>query len=313
MEQKPIFVITHSRSCSTAFERVFITRRDILSIYHEPFGDPFYFGPEKISPAWQQWPPDKIAKSGKSHYTYDLVLQTILNNMKEPKKRVFLKDIAYHIIPPSHSPNTQPTSLQKNFAPNEPPNPSLFPTSILRSFRFVFLIRKPSAAIPSLHRCFIPPLSSLTEMHTIDATELGYRELRLLFDYLYPPASRTSSAPDGQPILIDADDLLANPEAIIRSVCDRLSFPFSSSMLSWPSKEDHDFAYSLFEKYAGYHQDALDSTGLEPKTPGRHKLREEEDGEWRERYGDDAARMIREIVDGCQEDYEYLRGFRMTV
>ena len=51
-----------------------MTRRDLLTCFHEPFGDAFYFGPEKISQAWRRWPADKIEKSGRAHYTYDFVL-----------------------------------------------------------------------------------------------------------------------------------------------------------------------------------------------------------------------------------------------
>ncbi|KAL8994758.1 MAG: hypothetical protein Q9188_006975, partial [Gyalolechia gomerana] len=183
------------------------------------------------------------------------------------------------------------------------------------SFRFVFLIRKPSSAIPSLYRCFVPPLNSITDVHDIDPTELGYRELRILFDYLHPPTSSPGkSAPADEPLLIDADDLLADPHAMIQSLCSHLSIPYSPSMLSWPAKEDHDIAKSLFQKYAGYHEDALHSTGLEPKPPGQKlKSREEEDEEWEEKFGVEVARKLREIVDMCQEDYEYLRGFRMRV
>ncbi|KAL9602849.1 MAG: hypothetical protein Q9219_001544 [cf. Caloplaca sp. 3 TL-2023] len=283
--------------------------------------------PLKISPAWQYWPADKIPRSGKSHYTYDLVLQTILDCIKDPTKRVFLKDMSYHIIPPLHSPNARAPSLQHRSPPSppHPANPTLLPTPILHSFRFVFLIRNPAAAIPSLHRCFIPPLNTITEMNFIDPTELGYRELRILFDYLYPPASRETSPASGKPakeetmmpLLIDADDLLADPEGVIRALCLELGFPYSPDMLSWPSEEDHNFALSLFEKYAGFHEDALKSTGLRPRggeaAPPRPKTREEEDEGWEQRYGVEAAKRIREIVDMCQEDYDYLKGFRMRV
>jgi len=181
--------------------------------------------------------------------------------------------------------------------------------------------------MPSLYRCFIPPLSEKTGEHTLDPTELGYRETRLLFDYLSPPALRSASSPSTtdsvngiksvMPILIDADDLLSHPESIVRSVCACLNFPYSSSMLSWSTPEDHTYAESLFMKYAGYHEDALNSTGLRPKTADQEvtgkkaKTREEEDQEWMERYGSEAAFEIRSAVDLCQEDYDYLRGFRI--
>lgn len=68
----------------TKTRQVFMTRRDILNIFHEPFCDAFYYGPEKISPSWTRWPADKIARTGKGHYTYDLVLQHILDAAEVP-------------------------------------------------------------------------------------------------------------------------------------------------------------------------------------------------------------------------------------
>lgn len=192
----------------------------------------------------------------------------------------------------------------------------MLPTSILQTFQFVFLIRKPSSAIPSLYRCFIPPLSDLTDERMLDPTELGYRELRILFEYLYPPASSPRSSEDDTPLLIDADDLLADPDRVISALCKRLRVPYSSSMLSWPSAEDHAYAKALFDKYVGYHEDALNSSGLRPTTmttSQKDRSREVEDREWEEKYGEEAARTIREAVDLCQGDYEYLRGFRMRL
>ncbi|KAL8722931.1 MAG: hypothetical protein Q9181_007393, partial [Wetmoreana brouardii] len=239
----------------------------------------------------------------------------------ESKKRVFLKDMSYHIIPPTHSLDAKPQSLQHLFAPTDISNPTLLPTSILHSFQFVFLIRKPSSSVPSLYRCFIPPLSGQTDERTLDATELGYRELRILFDYLHSPTSCLSKAGPvatpcerdrkNAPLLIDAEDFLSNPDAIIRSLCSRLAIPYSPSMLIWDTAEDHDFALSLFEKFAGYHEDALNSTGLKPKAPNRSTSKEEEDHEWESKYGSEAADIIRQAVGSCQEDYEYLRQFRL--
>lgn len=149
----------------------------------------------------------------------------------------------------------------------------------------------------------------------LDPTELGYRETRKLFDYLHPPATRSSSSK--APILIDADDLLAHADSIVRSVCTRLGLQYSSSMLSWDSPEDYALAEAAFRKYAGYHEDALNSTGLRPRTADQikrginAKTREEENEEWKERYGSEAAQKIREAVDLCEEDYEYLKQFRI--
>lgn len=287
-----------------------MTRRDILTFFHEPFGDAFYYGPEKVSLAHLRWPAGKLEKSGRTHSTYDLVLQSILTATKDPnKKRVFLKDMSYHIISPIHSLNARPESLQQLFLSDDDRlNPTILPTSILRDFTFVFLIRKPEAAIPSLHRCCIPPLSKQTDEYMLDPTELGYRELRILFDYL-------CQANKEPPILIDAHDLLHDPHAIIESLCTHLSLPYSPEMLEWPDKDDHDFAESLFQKYAGYHEDALHSKGLGPKPRDElqaSKSKEEGNAEWEKKYGQEATEVIRGAVEMCREDYEYLRRHRMV-
>jgi hypothetical protein len=78
MSNKPIFVATHPRACSTAFERVFMTRRDILHCVHEPFGDAFYFGPERLSERYEH---DEAARasSGFASTTYKDVIETLLH------------------------------------------------------------------------------------------------------------------------------------------------------------------------------------------------------------------------------------------
>ena len=79
--------------------QIFMTRRDLITCLHEPFGDAFYFGPEKISPAWLRWPADKIQKTGKAHYTYDYVLQIILDAIKvENFSALFIRHRSPHVI-----------------------------------------------------------------------------------------------------------------------------------------------------------------------------------------------------------------------
>jgi hypothetical protein len=81
MSNKPIFLATHPRACSTAFERVFMTRRDILRCIHEPFGDAFYFGPERSSARYEE---DEEARSssGFASTTYGDVLTNLLRLSK---------------------------------------------------------------------------------------------------------------------------------------------------------------------------------------------------------------------------------------
>lgn len=75
MYDKPIFVAAHPRACSTAFERVFMTQHETITCFHEPFGDAFYYGPERLSPRFS----DEQARldSGFSKSTYGSILENI--------------------------------------------------------------------------------------------------------------------------------------------------------------------------------------------------------------------------------------------
>jgi len=59
-----------------------MTRTDILSCVHEPFGDAFYFGPERLSERYED---DEKARleSGFSESTYKTIFERIEREGKE--------------------------------------------------------------------------------------------------------------------------------------------------------------------------------------------------------------------------------------
>lgn len=178
--------------------------------------------------------------------------------------------------------------------PDEEDNPTVMPTDMLRGFHWTFLIRHPRRSIPSYYRCTIPPLDSITGFHEFMPSEAGYDELRRLFDYLLAqgiigPAKAGESAPldealnggstsDGESTngdrqraaitVIDADDLLQNPEAILRVYCKEVGIDYTPKMLEWGDEKNQQYAAEAFEKWYGFHHDAIDSTCLRPRTHG---------------------------------------------
>ncbi|GAP89686.1 putative P-loop containing nucleoside triphosphate hydrolase [Rosellinia necatrix] len=111
MSQKPVFVATHPRACSTAFERVFMTRQDILQCAHEPFGDAFYYGPERLGERYANDEAGRVS-SGFSKTTYQDVLDRLARDGSEGK-RVFIKDMAYYLVPPNNGAPSIAPSLCK--------------------------------------------------------------------------------------------------------------------------------------------------------------------------------------------------------
>lgn len=59
-----------------------MTRRDILTCVHEPFGDAFYFGPERLSPRYED---DEKAReeSGFANSTFKTIFERIEKEGKE--------------------------------------------------------------------------------------------------------------------------------------------------------------------------------------------------------------------------------------
>jgi hypothetical protein len=171
------------------------------------------------------------------------------------------------------SPKSAPFPYEASKA--EEKNPTVMPREILEKFHFTFLIRHPRSAIPSYYRCCIPPLVERTGFTPFMPEEAGYDELRRLFDYLKDTgligpkiASRQNAElKEGQVeiCVIDADDMLDDPEGILRQYCDSIGLDFNQEMLKWESEESHAFAKEQFEKWNGFHDDAINSTDLKPR------------------------------------------------
>lgn len=59
-----------------------MTRTDLLTCVHEPFGDAFYFGPERLSDRYENDPEARKA-SGFENSTYKTIFERIENENKE--------------------------------------------------------------------------------------------------------------------------------------------------------------------------------------------------------------------------------------
>ena len=223
--------------------------------------------------------------------------------------------------------------------PTEDHNPTVIPKALMEQFHWMFLIRDPHRAIPSYYRCTIPPLDKVTGFYNFDPSEAGYIEVRLVFDYLrrigavgphFAPgktngATEANSTTKGdiekpgsaEICVIDADDMLDYPAKYIEAVCTSVGIPYTPDMLNWDNEIDQHNAREAFEKWAGFHDDAIASTCLYPRdhknSAQSAKPEEEWDKEWLEKYGPKGAKIIRETVDACMDDYLYMKTFALKL
>lgn len=59
-----------------------MTRRDSIQCFHEPFGDAFYYGPERLSPRFADDEKTRL-ESGFSQSTYKTILDRIEREASE--------------------------------------------------------------------------------------------------------------------------------------------------------------------------------------------------------------------------------------
>ncbi|KAI9701203.1 MAG: hypothetical protein M1836_001872 [Candelina mexicana] len=228
-------------------------------------------------------------------------------------KRLFIKDITHYLVPPNGQPASIAPSLlplkkgvgtlesQQNTngeangvahctpypypTPAEPGNPTVIPKAVLEEFHFTFLIRHPSSSIPSYYRCTVPPLDEVTGFYNFMPSEVGYSELRRVFDYLRSigqvgptVAGRDAAYSNGTNgvngeashakvdiCVVDADDLLDNPGGMIEAYCKSVGIDYDERMLNWDTPEEHEQAKNAFAKWNGFHNDAIESSCLKPR------------------------------------------------
>ena len=164
----------------------------------------------------------------------------------------------------------------------ELPNPTVLPNAVLQEFHFTFLIRHPILSVPSLYRLTIPPQSTATGWLYFNPYEASYKPLRRLFDYLLQekqigPAVVNQNQADSSHVaeseggveicVVDANDLLDQPAAVLKAYCKSTGVPYDDSMLSWNSHGNQERASAVFEKFKGFHKDILNSTSLKPRVP----------------------------------------------
>ena len=240
--------------------------------------------------------------------------------------------------------------------PSEPGNPTVMPREIQEKFHWAFLIRDPHFSVPSYYRCTIPPLDKVTGFYSYSPLEAGYDELRRHFDFLrreglvgprvatrsdlnLEDESKVKETTD-EICVIDADDMLDAPAATIEAFCNSVGLPYTPEMLIWDTPEDYKVACDAFEKWRGFHNDAIESSSLVarkhvsilllvlvlvPMAMGmgngmtndlqKHAPKSEQqfDEEWTKKYGAEAAAMIRQTVDANMGDYLYLKQFAVKV
>ncbi len=154
----------------------------------------------------------------------------------------------------------------------------MFEAVMTEDFNHSFLIRDPAKTITSMY-------NKWPDFHE---KEVGFPEQRALFDLIY---EKTGSPP----VVIDSDDLLENPELIIKSWCDAIGIPFIKAALSWePGARDE---VSWWDGGA-FHANLRNSDGLKPQKRKYIELNQ-------------APIRVKGVFTEMTPHYEYLHSYRL--
>eukprot|EP01084_Bolivina_argentea_P272400 463770_1 len=234
-----IILWTAPRCISSAFERAIMEISTKLydgngKIFHEPFCVPYYFGAQKISKRGNE---DLYIDSNHKHITYNDTIRMI--TAAEHEKNfdfIFIKDMAYSIV---------------QFDPeNDFYSHLLSNTLCSPQWIHTFLIRKPHKSILSLYKASTN--STLTGWTSFNKEEIGFNELYSI--YLKCVELRYNNI-----IIVDADELLNDPEYILGQYCNCVGLQYENSVLNWECGPQKEF------KREGWHIDVINSTGFYQK------------------------------------------------
>ncbi|CAG8609920.1 35604_t:CDS:2 [Racocetra persica] len=256
VDQRPIILWAHARSLSTVFERPFLQRPQEFHVIHEPFvpiGHAYMTNNQEFL---NKIPIPKPTDPITFVHHFSPVLNEILaphyyNEDKTHILRVFVKDLATIFL---HASEGNPLQSKE----------------ILTKFKHTFLIRNPEKSVKSYYKAAIATYNAWDKaglpnceiVELFSSNKIGLKESRILYDLI-------KNATEEAIALVDADDLVREPEKILRKYCEMVNIEFTKEMLEWKSERVEIWdtkmsgLYHVQDLNYLWHKNAMQSTGFD--------------------------------------------------
>jgi hypothetical protein len=239
---------TVPRSCSTAFERAFLERDDVIETFHEPRSTPYYYGPD-IDRGSTRYSKETCNDDQTQAKVSESIRRSQKDNQDSSKNITFIKDMAYYLN----------SNLDLDGSGDKPLiDVKLLDECLAVSDVNCFLIRDPRRQVKSLYKMSVFNTARLgPEWNYFDSKDVGYKELGFVFDHITKLAQEQGKEP---PVVVDADDVINQPEATLRAFCTKVGIPYDAKMVNWELTED--VVRERFRLWDGWHEHAIASKGL---------------------------------------------------
>lgn len=220
---KGLFLWSPPRCLSTAFECCIRQLPSVTKVFHEPYAKPYYVGPERTSVQFANLPVDPAM-------TFDSTSDRIVGSLTFEKHAVvFTKEISYYIE------NHMDILLKDGF----------------RSAQHTFLIRHPALALKSFYS------SCDGTSYNFTPNEAGFLQLFAIHNFV---KTKLPDAP--KPVVIDASDLLQDPEGMLKSYCHATELEYTPGMTSWSETYTYSLLNCNLPICSGWHDTLFSSNGI---------------------------------------------------
>lgn len=219
-----IFLWCHPRSCSTAFERAVHSAKQ-TAVLHEPLSvlyDPL--------------------RAEQKQLTSDEYSRLIGTLFEKHGANVFIKDMCYHACFSNRFDDLQARLLRNHVADKK----------VVHSF----LIRDPRKSGKSLRK--MQQVMGYASRPHVFEEQLGVVEQHRFFQEVMKADNWRGKLP----VVVDADDLMQQPERVMKAYCAATGLSYSPKMLLW-AEGDYPPAWDD-KRFNGWHDDAKGDAQFSP-------------------------------------------------
>ncbi|KAL8564596.1 hypothetical protein ACOMHN_032152 [Nucella lapillus] len=171
-------------------------------------------------------------------YSYDSA-KRIMEQPYLDSELVFAKDMPYYL---------DPDRLTADWIPE--------------GYTHTFITRHPRSTVASYFKVIDKQMSG---WGSFDPSELGFKEQLDMMRLLQENGEKV--------VVLDADDLMDNPEGVLRAYCQEVGLEFQDSMINWQPLSEKDFQdifCPVWEEEWFLHLKTASKLNRRPKSPNSH-------------------------------------------
>lgn len=271
------------------------------------------------------WTPEDRTQIWDSYQLSFDALQQHVKNAEAQGKVVFVKEHVNWMIEPvaetklvygGKSTDEVPWTVKVQSGSEQthsPLNKTILPDEFLKTWLPTFLIRHPALVFPSNYRTQEDnnQKESVMDDEQLLALEMTMYWTRTLYDWYtqHFPRHESSSTDVDWPIILDADDIMLEPEVVLKYAKiigldpGKLKFQWSAK-----SKEELDKMWNVERRMLST---ISSSTGIVEGKTSKGLVLEEEVQKWKVEFGEEEGGKIERWVRDAMPDYEYLKAKRL--